>query len=216
MAPVIWPLFSLALRTARLVLRPLDADRAADLADLGTGPIHEGRNPFLVPWNEGPPDEVRRRSYLHHLARIGEWDADRWNLSFAVFRTDAGDEQLVGSQSMHAEAWLVRRTVATGSWLTRSAQGHGLGREMRVAVLTFAFEGLGAARAETGAWEDNHASQAVTRSLGYRANGDRLLDHGGEARRELLFVMERAEWEARPRPPIAIEGLEPCLPLFGL
>jgi RimJ/RimL family protein N-acetyltransferase len=215
----IWPLFDLVLRTERLVLRPLDPARAEALAHLGTGPIHDGRNPFLVPWNDGEPDEVAKRSYLHHLARIGEWAPDRWNLSFATYRaaeSPGGADELIGSQSAHAEGWLVRRTASTGSWLARDRQGRGYGREMRSAVLHLLFECLGAVRAETGAWADNAASLAVTRSLGYRPNGDTLRDQAGEARRELLFAMERAEWEAQPRPPVAVEGLEPCLPLFGV
>ena len=30
------------------------------------------------------------------------------------------------------------------------------------------------------------------------------------------FRLERADWELRRRDDITIEGLEPCLPLFGL
>ncbi len=57
--------------------------------------------------------------------------------------------------------------MASGSWLTASAQGRGIGVEMRAAVLHLAFAGLGALEALTSAWEDNVASQRVSLRLGY-------------------------------------------------
>ena len=59
----------------------------------------------------------------------------------------------------------------TGSWLGRRFQGRGLGKEMRAAVLGFAFDGLGAEVAETSAFLDNLPSNGVSRALGYEENG---------------------------------------------
>ena len=59
----------------------------------------------------------------------------------------------------------------TGSWLGREYQGRGLGKEMRAAVLGFAFDGLDALVAETSAFLDNGPSNGVSRALGYEENG---------------------------------------------
>jgi RimJ/RimL family protein N-acetyltransferase len=81
---------------------------------------------------------------------------------------------------------------------------------MRSAALRFAFDGLGADRAVTGAFEDNHASLGVTRALGYRPNGDTLRARRGRSARVLNFVMERAHWpgSAAASVPVEVEGLD--------
>ena len=75
------------------------------------------------------------------------------------------------------------RSVSSGSWLTASAQGRGLGVEMRAAVLHLAFAGLGALEAQTSAWIDNPASQRVSLRLGYVHEGQQLLARRGEPTR---------------------------------
>jgi len=82
-------------------------------------------------------------------------------------------------------------------------------------VLGFAFDGLGARYAETSAFLDNAASNAVSRALGYEENGRGTLAPQGVARDTQKFRMSEAVWRGRPRPPLAIEGLEPCLAFFG-
>jgi RimJ/RimL family protein N-acetyltransferase len=87
---------------------------------------------------------------------------------------------------------------------------------MRLAVLGFAFDGLGARYAETSAFLDNAASNAVSRAVGYEENGRGTLAPQGVARDTQRFRMTAQAWRAHPRPPVAIEGLEPCLALFGV
>jgi RimJ/RimL family protein N-acetyltransferase len=86
---------------------------------------------------------------------------------------------------------------------------------MRAAVLGLAFDGLGARVAETSAFLDNAASNAVSRGLGYEENGFGSLAPEGVARVSQNFRMTVDGWRARPRPALSIEGLEPCLDLFG-
>jgi RimJ/RimL family protein N-acetyltransferase len=107
------------------------------------------------------------------------------------------------------------RTVDTGSWLGQAFQGQGYGKEMRSAVLALAFDGLGARLAMTEAFLDNAASNAVSRAIGYEDNGRGSLAPQGVARETQRFRMTLDGWRARPRPPVSIEGLSPCLPLFG-
>ena len=87
---------------------------------------------------------------------------------------------------------------------------------MRAAILHFGFDGLGALRADTGAIEGNDRSVGVTRALGYVDNGQTVKDRDGERIICNEFRIERADWETRRRDDIKIEGLEPCLPMFGL
>jgi RimJ/RimL family protein N-acetyltransferase len=88
---------------------------------------------------------------------------------------------------------------------------------MRAAVLYFGFVGLGAERALSGAFDDNRASLGVSRALGYRENGDDVVLRRQSPGRIIHLALTRADWEANRWPdPIAIDGLEACLPLFGL
>ena len=72
---------------------------------------------------------------------------------------------------MIASSFAETRTVSTGSWLKQSAQGQGLGTEMRAAVVLYAFDFLQAEVAESEAMDFNTASLGVSRSLGYQPNG---------------------------------------------
>jgi RimJ/RimL family protein N-acetyltransferase len=209
-----WPLFGLSIRTPRLELRYPDDEDLIALSVAATD-IQEpgGVQPFSIAWHLGPEDEVRTRFLQHHWARRGDWAPDTWNLTLAA----VVDGEVVGVQALHpVHPFTVSRTLASGSWLTRAFQGRGVGTEMRHAILHLAFEGLGAVRAETGAIEGNAPSLAVTEKLGYRPNGDGVNVDGDTRRRELRFVMDRADWETRRRDDIEVIGLEPCLPLFGL
>ena len=121
----------------------------------------------------------------------------------------------IGSQSILAERFATFRTVRTGSWLGRAFQRRGFGREMREAVLGFGFDGLGALVAETEAFTDNAASNAVSRSIGYAENGLEQFAPLGVPRDVQRFRMTVEAWRSRPRPPLTIEGLDGCRELFG-
>ena len=156
---------------------------------------------------------VRQRVLQHNWLRRADWTPQAWHLNLVT----VVDGEVLGMQGMFSVGpFAVSRTVSSGSWLHRGHQGRGIGTEMRQAILHLAFAGLGADRAETGAMEGNESSLGVTRKLGYRPNGDAVNVDGDDRRRELRFVMGRADWESRRRDDIEVIGLEPCLPLFGL
>lgn len=207
-----WPLFGLAVCTPRLELRyPSDGDLVA-LAAL-TGDIHDPEFlPFCRPWSLAPAGERERGTLQFHWRTRAELAATDWQVPLVA----VVDGAVVGTQELQATGFAVRRTVSSGSWLHRPRQGQGLGREMREAILHLAFAGLGAARAETEAFDGNEASMAVTRAAGYRPNGDFVHD-GGElgARPGQRFALDRAVWEQRRRDDIELVGVERCLPLLG-
>ena len=142
----------------------------------------------------------------------GDWTPEKWGVPFAV----VCDGEVVGTQGVTGDHYGVTRTVTTGSWIGQRFQGRGIGKEMRAAVLHFAFAGLGATVAYSGAWHDNATSLAVSRSLGYQANGDRILARNDKPTRQIGLKLTRSRWEARRRDDVVIEHLEPCLALFGL
>jgi RimJ/RimL family protein N-acetyltransferase len=208
----IWPLFGLSVRTPTLELRyPTDHELLA-LTRQSKG-IHEPDfQPFSGGWSLLPDGERERAILQHHWGRRGDWTPQRWGLPLVVLV----DGEVVGSQTLLGADFAITRMFETGSWLGRQHQGRGLGAEMRAAVLHLGFDGLGGERAETDAVDDNAASLRVTEKLGYRPNGDRVDASNGRRTRLLAYVLERAVWEPRRRDDITIEGLDGCLPLFGL
>ena len=207
-----WPLWDLCIRTPRLELRPLHEPHLPALVELVSAGIHDPeRMPFLQPFTDLPSPERERSNYQFVLGCWANWSVQRWVLPFGVFV----DGELVGNQSIEADRFLLRRSVTTGSWLGRAHQRRGLGTEMRVAALEFAFRGLGARRAETSAYEDNAASLAVTRKVGYAPDGWSWETVREERRRTLRFALDAEDWSARPE--VQIEGLGPeALDQFGL
>ncbi|MFC5180501.1 GNAT family N-acetyltransferase [Actinomadura harenae] len=206
-----FPLLSLRVRTPRLELRLPSDEHLASLAELAVDGIHDpGVMPFVSGWSDAPPVELARFVVLHHWRLLGRWKPDDWSLGLVVLR----DGEVVGTQGLDATRFAVKREVSTWSWVGRRHHGQGIGTEMRAAVLHLAFAGLDALDAVSSAHADNEASLGVSRKLGYRPDGvDRHVVQGVrvEGRRVRL---ERDHWT--PPVPVEIDGLEPCLPLFGL
>lgn len=203
------PLFGLRLRTPRLELRlPTGPELAEfrEVARAGIPPADE--MPFAVAWTDEPYSESWVVAFLQE--QLAAWKPEEWHLNLGVW----ADGELVGSQGMGAERFAETRAVATGSWLGQRFQGRGIGTEMRAAVLELAFRRLGAERATSGAIDGNEASLGVSRKLGYRQVGRSTVAPRGEDVGHADLELRRDEWRAPF--PVEIEGLEPCLPLFGL
>jgi RimJ/RimL family protein N-acetyltransferase len=202
------PLFALKLRTPRLELRlPTQAELEA-LRDVALAGIHPKEfMPFAIAWTDDPELGL---FISYHESRRQDWSPDAWHLELGVWL----DGDPVGVQAVTAEQFAQTRTVATGSWLGASFQRRGVGTEMRTAILELAFRGLGAEVTRSGALDGNVASLRVSEKLGYRQVGrSTVAPRGGEVGHADL-ELRREHW--RPPFPVEIEGLAPCLPLFGL
>lgn len=208
-----WPLLGLRLRTPRLELRLPSEAQLGELAAVAADGIHDPDvMPFLVPWTDGEPAEVARSVVQHHWSRLGDWSPASWSLNLTVLEQD----RVVGQQTIGAKNFGILREASTGSWLGRRFHGQGIGTEMRAAVLHLAFAGLDAVEVRSAAFTDNPASYRVSEKAGYEPNGvERYVvrDRVATARRVRLT---RERWLARREVPVTIEGLEPCLQLFGL
>ncbi|MDF5757803.1 GNAT family protein [Spongiactinospora sp. TRM90649] len=207
-----WPLWALLVRTPRLELRvPAEAE-LAELADVAAHGIHEpGHQPFLTPWAADSPTRRAREVLQRHWRHHGTWTPADWVLDLAVFE----DGRPLGVQTVQAREFGVLREVLTGSWLGLAHHGRGVGTEMRHAVLQLAFAGLNAVEAVSESFAGNAQSIGVSRKLGYRPDGVSGYAVDGEAKRSQRFRLTREDWERSARPEVTVDGLEPCLELFG-
>jgi RimJ/RimL family protein N-acetyltransferase len=191
-------LYGLRLRTPRVELRLPTHDELLELRDVAHAGIHPpDEMPFGVAWTDEPYSEGFVVDFLE--AQLAEWRPDEWNLNLGVW--------------LHGADFPRSRTVGTGSWLGLGFQRRGWGTEMRAAVLELAFRGLGAVAATSGAMDVNVASRRVSEKLGYRIAGRGVVSPRGTPVPHLDLRIEREDW--RSPVPVEIEGLAPCLHLFG-
>jgi RimJ/RimL family protein N-acetyltransferase len=142
----------------------------------------------------------------------GQWSPAKWTLQFVAV---AGGV-VIGTQAIDAHDFAELREVGSGSWLGREHHGQGYGTEMRAAVLELAFAGLRADFATSEAFDHNAASYRVSRKLGYVDDGIERHVVRGTPTVGRRVRLDRAGWAAHRSVPVTIEGLEPCLPMFGL
>lgn len=208
----LWPQYGLVIRTSRLELRLPRDEELAGLADLASAGVHPpDEQPFLSPWTEGTPAERAEFVLKEHWRGLSSWSPTNWQLALGVFR----DGEPLGVVALLARDFAVVRQVTTWSWLGLAHHGKGYGTEARVGLLTLAFDHLGAESARTDVFRDNHASQGVSRKLGYEPDGISVDARGDEALISDRLRLSRAKWQSQDRPPVTIEGVEPCLPTFG-
>ncbi|CAN7428945.1 GNAT family protein [Pseudarthrobacter oxydans] len=164
----VWPLFGLTLATPRLELRPIQDHEIPAAVEAARTGIHEpGRNPFSTPWTELPAEDLGPNMARWYWRCRAECTPESWTLLLGIWH----NSEFIGCQDVGAKDFATLKTVSTGSWLKQSAQGRGLGKEMRAAVALYAFDWLRAEVAESEAADWNAASLGVSRSLGYELNG---------------------------------------------
>ncbi|KQR22198.1 GCN5 family acetyltransferase [Agreia sp. Leaf335] len=209
----LWPLLNLRLTTERVVLRSPNDDELATLAGIAAEGVHApGERPYLVPWTEGTPGERAVYVVQQHWRRRGEWTPESWELELAVFL----DGLPVGMVAVRARDFRVRREVKTESWLGIDYQRRGLGTEARAALLHLAFAELDAQSAVSEVFQDNAASQGVSRRLGYRRDGISRDVRDDDVVVSDRLRLDRTEWASSARLSVAASGVAPCLPLFGV
>ena len=188
-------------------------DELVGLAALAKAGIHPpDEMPFGVAWTRRPSPAFERGFVQYHWSMRALWQPDDWGLELMVTL----DGEPIGVQALFGRRFAIHRRVSTGSWLGQAWQGRGHGRAMRTAVLALAFDHLGAEVAESKAFLDNPRSARVSRALGYVENGIGQIAPEDVSRETQRFRLTLEGWRSRPRPPVAVEGLEPCLELFGV
>ncbi|RKN13620.1 N-acetyltransferase [Micromonospora musae] len=210
----LWPQYGLTIVTPRLELRLPREEELAALARLAGDGVHRAdERPFLTPWTDGSPEDRARSVLQGHWGRLAEWSVAGWSLGLAVFH----DGDPLGMVTLRARDFLVVREVTTSSWLGLDHQGKGYGTEARVGLLTLAFDHLDARAALTEVFQDNHASQGVSRKLGYEADGISVDARDGEALVSDRLRLTSQKWMTRQeRLGVRVDGMTACRPMFGL
>jgi RimJ/RimL family protein N-acetyltransferase/predicted GNAT family acetyltransferase len=201
------PLTRLRLRTPRLELRLPTVFELRQLYQVAAGGIHD---PDFMPFETAWTDDLNEADFLaYHTAHLNAFGPESWELGLVAFH----DDRPIGVQAMLANAFAADRTVATGSWLGRAFQGQGLGTEMRAAVLTLAFAGLGAAHARSGAIEGNRQSLGVSRKFAYEHTGVATVSPRGIPVAHDNLELSRERFSSPV--PVEVVGLDGLLHLFG-
>ena len=207
-----WPPFALSLTTPRLVLRPIRDEDIPAAVQAALSGVHEpGRNPFSQPWAEFPADQLGPKMAQWYWRCRAEVTPEAWTLLLGIWH----DGGFIGCQDVEAKDFATLGTVSTGSWLTRSAQGQGFGKEMRAAVVCYAFDYLKAEVAESEAAAWNEQSLGVSRSLGYELNGTTRASWGDKMQ-EVQKVRVTPATFKRPGWALQVEGHEPTAKYLGL
>lgn len=211
MAHPTWPLFDVVVRTPMVEMRLASEDEWTELVAQISPKIYErtGVMPFSRDWPASGPHQAMQ----HRWRQLANWEPDDWMFGLCAFV----DGRPVGVQGMWAKRFGELRSVGTGSWLLPDAQGRGIGKEMRLAVLHLAFAGLGALEAHSQAHVDNAASNAVSSALGYEFTHRDHFMFGDERGEQWNLILRRAAWEAHPlhqRGDFEIEGLDAALSWF--
>jgi len=209
----LWPTFGLVLSTPRLTLRlPSEVELTA-LAELAADGVHgPGERPFLTPWTEGTAAERARSVLTGHWYRLSTWEPDSWSLGLAVLHEGTA----MGVATLRARDFRTNREVTTSSWLGLRFHRQGFGTEARTALLTLAFDHLGATDATTEVFRDNAASQGVSRKLGYQPDGITRDRRGDDVVVSDRLRLTSERWAALPhRAPVRVTGLEPARSMFS-
>ena len=207
-----WPLFDLRIEAADLELRVMTESDLQFVSDFLPDDVEIDPTYNTYP---GAGERMRRSLSVHqgYWKSFGTWSPEAWRLGFVV----VNQGRLIGFQELEGNDFLRLRTVDSSSFLIPEFRGLGLGKQMREAVLTLAFGLLAAEAAITEAWRDNYASLGVSRSLGYRPNGERMHRRGQGADVMIHLRLVRSDWIAQGRgDQVKISGFDACRPLFGL
>lgn len=206
-----WPLFDLRILTPRLEIRLPTDDDLVTLARLASKGVHDPATmPFLYPWTDEPSPQLERGMLQWGWRHRAEWTANNWTFNGAVVVED----KVVGVQSLSATDFAERRVLKSGSWLGLEHQGQGIGKEMRSAILAFAFDGLEAVEARSGGFADNESSLSVSRTLGYEETGRRSVIRRGVAAELVDVTLTRSKWALMKHVRVDIRGLDECRELF--
>jgi RimJ/RimL family protein N-acetyltransferase len=208
----VWPLFDLRLTFNDTMLRPVRETDLNELARILPDDFeHDPSSSLLLGLDLA--SNRRRLLFQNYWRNWGTWSVESWTLDFCVIYQG----QVVGIQALEAEHFVELRTVDSGSWLAPDYRGVGLGTSMRIAILGFAFDHLGAQAAITSARFENAASLGVSRRIGYRDNGVSTSRSPSGPCQLHHMRLTRAQWqESSLGDSVLVTGLSGCALYFGL
>lgn len=205
-----WPVFDIEVLTPDLCLKALTDEMIPELLEV----IHAGVHPTGVETGSFPPThlsgmDLERVCVLAWWSARVNWTPSAWHLDLVAFeRSEPG--RPIGMQSIRAQDFATDREVSTMSWLSRDRHGQGLGKEIRLAALAFAFDGLVADKVVSGAERSNLASKGVSFACGYEFCGVETIETDNGP-----LVLDRFEttsdrWRQLQRLPVTVNNLGPA------
>jgi RimJ/RimL family protein N-acetyltransferase len=198
----LWPPFGLSISCGTLTLRAIRDDDLPELVDAAAAGIHgDDLRPFPRAWAGQDSVAMGRDLASRYWKFRATFPSDEWALPLLV----RCNGRIIGVQGAEAVRYPVLRTPDTFSWLTRSVQGQGIGTLMRQAMCAFFFDELDAHAITSGAYADNPASAAVSRKVGYTANGTRLELRDETAAEHHKFILLRDRF-VRPSERVVVQG----------
>jgi RimJ/RimL family protein N-acetyltransferase len=208
----VWPLFDLRLTLNDTLLRPVRETDLDELARLLPDDVEHDPQSRLWPGLDLASNR-RRLLFQNYWRHWGDWSVESWALTFCVIHRD----QVVGIQELEADHFVELRTVDSSSWLAPEYRGVGLGTTMRVAMLGFAFDHLGAQAAITSARVDNAASLGVSRRIGYQDNGVSVSRSPSGPCVLQHMRLSREQWRTGALGgSVVVTGLSDCALYFGV
>ena len=193
-----------ALRTERLLLRPVRTDDAVHLVERRNDPDVARYQTWIPPF----PLERAESIIAESAALDGPTNEQWWMLTIA----DPADTVVHGDLVVHL-TW-EGRTAEIGYTLARRAWGNGYALEAATALVDHLFAEVGVTRVEGSLHPDNVASAMVLERVGMLFEGHTKLSFwvGDDNSDDWLYGMTRPDWEAwrdRPRqPPTTVELVE--------
>lgn len=204
----LYPPFALRVTCGSVELRVLRDDDFPELVEVVRGGVLDPAlpMPFLrdwtsEPWGPGLPGHFPATSLTWWWTQRATLSPNGWWLPLVVRR----DGAIVGMQDLHAENFLLARTITTGSWLGRAFHGQGIGTLMRQMGVCLGLDHLDALEMHTAYIAGNKASEAVSRKTGYVSNGRRRIAAGGKGVDEFMAVVT-PETFVRPAEPVEVTG----------
>lgn len=199
----LFPPHGLVIRAGALTLRVLTDADLPEYAELIRRPIFdEAEAEYVFPWYAVHPEQRVREALRFQWRLRADLSPEQWTLPFGIW----ADGRLIGCQDATATRFAQRKVIDSGSWLTRDQHGRGYGTLMRQAMLVFAFDHLGATRAESAAAVGNASSFGVSRACGYVDNGTQISSLTGPPLLEQRFLVTPDSMR-RPSVPVEVEGL---------
>lgn len=177
------------LRTARLLLRPMTLDDAADLAlrrsDRETAQFQGWPTPYPLERAVALIDEMIARG----APALGGWT------QLACVRSEDG--VIVGDIALFLDD--AGHNGELGYTLHPWARGHGYATEASEAALDYAFTTWGLHRVEASIDPRNAASRRVLERLGFRHEGTMIESYwlGDTVTDDARYGLLRREWQAR-------------------
>ena len=208
----LWPPFGLSISCGPLTLSAIRDNDLPELVDAAAAGIHsDDLRPFPRAWAGQQPLALGRDLASRYWKYRATFPSEEWALPLVV----RYDGRVIGVQGAEAVRYPVLRTPDTFSWLTESVQGQGVGTLMRQAICALFFDELDAHAITSGAYADNPASAAVSRKVGFAANGTKFELRDNTAAEHNKFILTRERF-VRADEPVVVDGAAAMRAFMGV